>query len=158
MWASKFTLPLLLDQLALQFPHEFGFFEHIPAHRLLHIPPSPVIKRMMWGSLSTDMLQTYGHLVDKDIDAAIAQLYRVVTPETETSDSLEPRQCPRCFSVWGPTLQHCGVCGAPLTREGMADLDDALDELRDLIKQDQVQAIEAIQTLQEMEPSRSPAA
>ncbi|CCJ36884.1 hypothetical protein BN140_1961 [Methanoculleus bourgensis MS2] len=113
---------------------------------------------MMWGSLSTDMLQTYGHLVDKDIDAAIAQLYGVVTPETETSDSLEPRQCPRCLSVWGPALQHCGVCGAPLTREGMADLDDALDELRDLIKQDQVQAIEAIQTLQEMEPSRSPAA
>lgn len=81
----------------------------------------------------------------------------MVTPETETSNSLEPRQCPKCFSVWGPKLQNCGVCGAPLIR-GMVDLDDALSELRELIRQDPVRAVEAIRMLQEMEPSRSPAA
>jgi len=109
-----------------------GIEKHITPHlfrhsRITHLlrkgVPEPVIKRMMWGHLNTDMLQTYGHLVDRDIDAAIAQLYGVVTPEAETSDALEPRQCPRCFSVWGPTLQHCGVCGAPLTKEAAATID-----------------------------------
>lgn len=109
-----------------------GIKKHVTPHlfrhsRITHLlrkgVPEPVIKKMMWGHLNTDMLQTYGHLVDKDIDAAIAQLYGVVTPDTETSDALEPRQCPRCFSVWGPTLQHCGVCGAPLTKEAAATID-----------------------------------
>ncbi|WP_282570101.1 hypothetical protein [Methanoculleus sp. 7T] len=40
----------------------------------------------------------------------------------------------------------------------MVDLDDALSELRELIRQDPVRAVEAIRMLQEMEPSRSPAA
>ena len=144
-----------------------GIEKHITPHlfrhsRITHLlrkgVPEPVIKKLMWGHLATDMLQTYGHLVDRDIDDAIAKLYGVVTPETETSDALEPRQCPRCFSVWGPTLQHCGVCGAPLTREGMADMDDALSELQSLLMQDPVRAIEAIRLMREKGPSRSPAA
>lgn len=109
-----------------------GIEKHVTPHlfrhsRITHMirkgVPEPVIKKMMWGSLSTDMLQTYAHLVDRDIDDAIAQLYGVVTKEAEKNDALEPRQCMRCFSVWGPTLQHCGVCGAPLTQDAAATAD-----------------------------------
>jgi len=138
-----------------------GVEKHITPHlfrhsRITHLlrkgVPEPVIKKMMWGSLNTGMLQTYGHLVDRDIDREIANLYGVSVPETETSDALEPRQCPRCFSVWGPTLQHCGVCGAPLSPQAMADMDEALSELQGIILEDPVRAIEAIRLMREKGP------
>ncbi|MGC9435894.1 MAG: tyrosine-type recombinase/integrase [Methanomicrobiales archaeon] len=106
-----------------------GIEKHITPHlfrhsRITHLlrkgVPEPVIKKLMWGHINTGMLQTYGHLVDRDIDDAIRQLYGVVTGDREVDDALEPRQCMRCYAVWGPTLQHCGTCGAPLTQEAGA--------------------------------------
>ncbi|RQD80690.1 MAG: hypothetical protein D5R96_08180, partial [Methanocalculus sp. MSAO_Arc2] len=66
------------------------------------------------------MLATYAHLVDNDIDDAIEAMYGIRTGERKKTDIMEPRQCPLCYSVWGPTLSRCGHCGVPLTPEAAA--------------------------------------
>lgn len=77
-----------------------------------------VIKLMMWGHLDTDMLKTYLHLRRRDIDKAMAGLAGVDAPEEgRGSTALEPRQCPRCHRVWGPTIDYCGACGCELTEK-----------------------------------------
>jgi hypothetical protein len=35
----------------------------------------------------------------------------------ETSKSLEPRQCPRCYAINESDRDFCGKCGLPLTGE-----------------------------------------
>ncbi|MCK9593402.1 MAG: hypothetical protein M0Q91_15460, partial [Methanoregula sp.] len=39
--------------------------------------------------------------------------------------ALEPRQCPRCFTVNGPTLSFCGNCGLELTEEAIDKVNQA---------------------------------
>lgn len=106
-----------------------GIEKHVTPHlfrhsRITHLlrkgVPESIIKKIMWGSLTTGMLATYGHLVSADIDDAIGAMYGIKTGEREKINDLEPRQCPLCFSVWGPTLSRCGHCGAPLTPEAVA--------------------------------------
>jgi hypothetical protein len=64
------------------------------------------------------MFNTYLHLVDSDVERVIAEKAGVA-PKEQRSKSLESRQCPRCFTVNGPTLQFCGTCGLELTEEAM---------------------------------------
>ncbi len=82
-----------------------------------------VIKKLMWGHLDTDMLSTYGHLVDADIDDAIASMNGVKPPAAkEAAECLEPKQCPRCYTVNGPTVNFCGKCGFQLTLKAVEDV------------------------------------
>jgi site-specific recombinase XerD len=82
-----------------------------------------VIKKLMWGNLDTDMLSTYGHLTDADIDDEIAAMAGVKPPAAkEAAECLEPRQCPRCYTVNGPTVNFCGRCGLELTMQAVEDV------------------------------------
>ena len=79
-----------------------------------------VIKKLMWGSLDTNMLSTYGHLQDSDIDDEIASMAGVKPPAAkEAAECLEPRQCPRCYTVNAPTHSFCSRCGLELTKEAV---------------------------------------
>ncbi|WP_298667456.1 tyrosine-type recombinase/integrase [uncultured Methanofollis sp.] len=79
-----------------------------------------VIKKIAWGNLGTEMFQTYAHLVDADIDDEIAAQNGIKPPEAkEKAECLEPRQCPRCYTVNAPTHEHCCKCGYALTSQAV---------------------------------------
>jgi hypothetical protein len=77
-----------------------------------------IIKKLLWGNLNSDMFSTYLHLVDGDVERVIAEKAGVAQKD-QRSKALESRQCPRCFTVNGPTLGFCGTCGFELTKEAM---------------------------------------
>ena len=77
-----------------------------------------VIKLMMWGNITTDMFRTYAHLVNSDIENEVAIKQGITIPEQrKKSDMLEPRQCPVCYTINGPTYNFCSTCGRELTPE-----------------------------------------
>ena len=121
-----------------------GIDRHITAHlfrhsRITHLIrqgfQESVIKRMMWGSVETDMFKTYLHLCDNDVDNEIAQKYGVKHRgrPTKESKALEPVQCSKCYTINGPTSRFCDQCGAPLTAESIQSLDAATEILSSLL-------------------------
>lgn len=100
-----------------------GIQKHITPHifrhsRITHLIQQgyneSIIKKMMWGNLTTNMFRTYAHLTDEDIENEIAEKNGIITKaRREKSECLEPRQCSRCFTVNAPTVQFCGQCGLP---------------------------------------------
>jgi site-specific recombinase XerD len=80
--------------------------------------PDSVVKLQAWGSLSTNMLATYAHLQNSDIDKILLSRAGIVTePEKVKDESLKPRQCPHCGKVHAPTTKFCDECGTGLTEE-----------------------------------------
>ena len=88
-----------------------------------------VIKKIAWGNLDTTMLAVYGHLTDTDIDDAIASMNGVKPPAAkEAAECLEPRQCARCYTVNGPTVDFCAKCGLQLTLKAVEDVQIAEEQ------------------------------
>jgi hypothetical protein len=85
---------------------------------------------MMWGNLITKQFATYAHLTDTDTENEVARM-NGITPVNikKRSEILEPRQCPRCFTVNGPTLRFCGMCGQELTEEAMDEMKQAKEQV-----------------------------
>jgi len=79
--------------------------------------PESIIKKMMWGSLTSDMLATYGHLVSTSTDDALLESAGIKRMEKIEDNALAPRQCPTCHLINGPTSRFCTQCGASLTEE-----------------------------------------
>lgn len=82
-----------------------GIERHIKPHlfrhsRITHLIQKDynesVIKKMMWGNLTTNMFSTYAPLTDSDIDNEIAKQEGIVTEAKKENSELEARQCPRC--------------------------------------------------------------
>jgi len=91
-----------------------------------------VIKLMMWGSLTTNMFQTYAYLTGKDIDNEILRTYGI----TESGDGeamseirMEPRQCPHCNLINRHVAEFCNSCGRSLTEEAAEDEDDIYESI-----------------------------
>lgn len=79
-----------------------------------------VIKLQHWGSLSTPMLATYGHISNVAIDRAL--LENAGTPmEKKTRGKASPRaiQCPACQTINLPGSRWCSQCGTSLTPEAV---------------------------------------
>jgi len=102
-----------------------GITKHITPHIFRHTRATILIrqgygeaitKKLLWGNLNSKMFSTYLHLVDSDVERVIAEKAGIVSKE-QKSKALEPRQCPRCFTVNGPTIRFCGTCGFELTEE-----------------------------------------
>jgi integrase len=91
-------------------------------HLLQHRVPESVVKKMGWGRLDATMIETYGHLVDQDTDAAILELAGV-----EQAPIAKPVIgvviCPHCFTRNEPRAdaarQHCYVCGRALSDDAL---------------------------------------
>lgn len=79
--------------------------------------PESVIKMQAWGSMKSNMLATYAHITNKDIDRILLTRAGIITNDKDAPDELRPRQCPTCGKVHGPTTKFCDECGTSLTKE-----------------------------------------
>jgi integrase/recombinase XerD len=126
------TVNLQLKRIA----RRAGITKHITPHifrhsRITHLikegVSESVIKLMMWGSLNTNMFQTYAHLTGSDIDNEILRTYGIT--ENETGEAikekrLEPIQCQHCRHINAPMAGFCNLCGRSLTEEAVDSEDD----------------------------------
>lgn len=89
-----------------------------------------VVKMVAWGSLHSEQLARYAHLANADIDAAFARHAGIDLAETQTAaEPLANRICGRCHAVNQPDRNFCGVCGHPLTKETVLELDEMKEEI-----------------------------
>lgn len=91
--------------------------------------PESVIKMQAWGSLKSNMLATYGHMTNKDIDRILLTKAGIVTNGTDKEDGMRPRQCTYCGKVHGPTTKFCDECGTPLTKEAEKARNDLIPQV-----------------------------
>ena len=122
-----------------------GIDRHITPHifrhsRITHLirqgVSESVIKMMMWGSITSEMFQTYAHLTNSDIDQAMAEangIKLVTESEEKKKKRMKPQQCAKCAALSEPTAKFCSVCGAPLSEEAKSEQDIYLDELREMM-------------------------
>jgi len=119
-----------------------GITKHVTPHifrhtRITHLIQDgvneSVIKLMMWGSLTTNMFQTYAHLTGSDIDRAMLSNYGITIEEDEVRQtaSLEPHQCPNCHYVNGPVATYCSHCGQSLTDKAEKTIQTLVQDLID---------------------------
>lgn len=116
-----------------------GITKHLTPHvfrhsRVTHLlqkgVPESTIKMICWGNLETDMLKTYAHLCNGDIDRATAELNGIVPPDVaKKSHALDPKQCPRCYWVNPPTARSCRSCGLELTVEAVEEKKSAMEQI-----------------------------
>ncbi|MDO8873314.1 MAG: hypothetical protein Q7V05_11395 [Methanoregula sp.] len=101
-----------------------GITKHMTPHIFRHTRATILIrqgygeaieKKLLWGNLNSKMFSTYLHRVDSDVERVITDKAGIITKE-ERSKTLEARQCPRCFTVNGPTREFCDTCGCELTK------------------------------------------
>jgi integrase/recombinase XerD len=113
-----------------------GITKHITPHIFRHTRAThlirqgygeAIVKKLLWGNLNSKMFSTYLHLVDGDVERVVAEKAGVA-PKEQRSKILEARQCPRCFTVNGPTLAFCGTCGCELTEEAANRVKQAKDQ------------------------------
>lgn len=95
--------------------------------------PDSVIKLQAWGSVRSNMLATYSHLVNNDVDRILLTRAGIVTEmEKENDDSLKSRQCPNCGKIHTPTTKFCDDCGTGLTKEAKDERQMSLNKVREL--------------------------
>ena len=113
-----------------------GITKHITPHIFRHSRATDlirqgygeaIVKKLLWGNLNSKMFNTYLHLVDADVERVVAEKTGVIQKE-QKAKTLEPRQCPRCFTVNGPTLRFCGTCGQELTEEAINAVSQAKEQ------------------------------
>jgi molybdenum cofactor biosynthesis enzyme MoaA len=122
------SISMQLKRLAKRAGVEKHVTPHIFRHsRITHLikekVSESVIKLMMWGSLNTEMFQTYAHLTGSDIDSEILRTYGISVDKKNQENGherLEPRQCKGCFAINSPTSHFCSHCGRSLTEEAIA--------------------------------------
>jgi site-specific recombinase XerD len=113
-----------------------GITKHITPHIFRHTRATilirqgygeAIVKKLLWGNLNSKMFSTYLHLVDSDVERVVAEKAGIITKE-QRSKTLEARQCPRCFTVNGPTRGFCDVCGCELTEEAANNVMQAKEQ------------------------------
>jgi integrase len=97
-------------------------FRHSNVTRMLEEGYSDSTIRMVhWGSQTTQMLGTYGHVSPGAIDAEILDRAGVVRAEKKEKRKVD--QCIRCYAVLTPEQKFCPTCGMPQTKEAESILD-----------------------------------
>jgi len=142
-WKSRGTsLPMSYEptrELIIGMAKRAGITKRVRPHlfrhsRITHLLqqgyPESIVKMVMWGTLKTDMLGTYGHLVQLDTDKAVLERLGILPQEGMKDNPLAPRQCPSCHTVCGPDAAYCSKCGTPLTGEASIDERQTLAEIR----------------------------
>jgi len=105
-------------------------FRHTSVTNMLNDEiPESVIKLQHWGSLSTGMLSTYGHLTTKHQDDILLARAGIKQRDKRASQRVNPCQCPKCFRVSPPTFEFCPNCGMPLTEGAQLRQDIAVTRL-----------------------------
>lgn len=79
--------------------------------------PESVIKLQGWGNLSTQMMATYTHLSNDNIDDILLSKAGLRKAGRPKGPSMKPVQCPHCNLVNVPLAQFCAHCGQGLTEQ-----------------------------------------
>lgn len=95
-----------------------------------------IVKKMMWGNLSTDMFETYAVLGGQDIENEVMRLSGLKKTEVKP-DPTKPRICVRCGQANGPTFEFCQKCGAGLTEKAQNRFEELIREAVTHILEDQ---------------------
>jgi site-specific recombinase XerD len=91
-------------------------FRHSNVTRMLEEGYSDSTIRMVhWGSQTTQMLGTYGHVSSAAIDAELLDKAGVVTKEKK--ERKQVHQCYDCKTILKPTDEFCPKCGKPQSEE-----------------------------------------
>lgn len=99
-------------------------FRHSSVTRMLAEGYSDSTIRMVhWGSQSTQMLATYGHVAPRQIDNEI--LERAGVKKATTQEKRKVYQCVHCQTILKPTDEFCSKCGKPQTPEAGAQVQSA---------------------------------
>ena len=122
-----------------------GITKHITPHifrhsRVTHLiqqkVPETVIKKMIWGNITSNMFQTYAHLTDNDVENSLAELNGIkldTSAATKRKKRMLPVQCPKCATINTPTAAYCSTCGVALAEEAKDEQTTHMDELRKLL-------------------------
>jgi integrase len=79
--------------------------------------PESVIKMQAWGSLTSPMLATYGHLSNDQQDTFLLAAEGVANKKPKNESMFKPKVCPCCAAENLNSMEFCGVCGATLDPE-----------------------------------------
>jgi hypothetical protein len=92
------------------------------------------IRMVHWGSQTTNMLGTYGHVSATAIDAEI--LGRAGLTDLKKKERKPVNQCPKCHVVVKPTDEYCPRCSAPLTEAAIEKVTSRQTILRAMIAEE----------------------
>lgn len=115
-----------------------GIKKHLTLHLFRHSRITHLIRegvsiaivgQLFWGDPRARELGTYLHLVNQDIDNALLTLYGVTSPTQTPPSQIQPRQCPHCHYISGPTVDRCPKCGIPISPDSIAAQNAALGSL-----------------------------
>lgn len=117
------TYGYMLQKIADDAGIEKKFSPHTMRHsRITHLLKSgyseSTIKKVCWGSLSSNMLANYAHLTDDDIESEYCERLGILKVDrTAELNTLEPQQCHSCMSLCSPLSNFCSKCGKPLNEK-----------------------------------------
>jgi integrase len=104
--------------------------------------PESVIKLQHWGSLSSTMLSTYGHMSNRSQDDILLKHAGVKRGRPKGPAAMSPRQCERCQTINAPTARFCSHCGIPLTEEAQKEVTTSAADIKKLLVENpNVQAV-----------------
>lgn len=83
--------------------------------------PESVIKLQHWGSLTTPMLATYGHISNAHIDRVMLDHAGIEPPAKRDRASPRPVQCQKCKTLNLPGSARCSFCGLAFTQEALME-------------------------------------
>jgi len=91
-----------------------------------------IVKKLAWGSVNTNMLAVYEHLVNEDLDAAILKSSGVDVEliKKRQRASPEPLVCPWCATINAPGVYKCRTCGRVNYGDKVLTVEEALEVAR----------------------------
>lgn len=115
-------------------------------HMLRRRVPEAIIKLLCWGDVGTDMLATYQHLINTDIEDAVFELNGIARPDLDKKQSrgMQPIQCKKCGVVNPAGAAYCFGCGKPLSTAANAEIAELTEELQQLVITDPIAAASVI--------------
>jgi integrase len=77
----------------------------------------PELKKSLWGSVSTKMLERYEHLAGVDIDSEYKRILGLEDGEKTKPMLPAPIQCQNCSTVNEKGSMFCKTCGLPMSEK-----------------------------------------
>lgn len=114
-------------------------------HMIADEVPETIVKKIGWGSVRSNMLATYAHLSDGDVDRILLAKAGIKTPEKRAEVGVRPRQCAGCGKINASTDRYCSVCGKSLTKEAEATQGDLVQLLVNIAREDPQRLIHALE-------------
>lgn len=112
--ALKKVLRIAVRKAGIKKPVFPYLFRHSSVTRMLEEGYSDSTIRMVhWGSQTTSMLGSYGHVSKQAIDKEILGMAGIT--DLKKKERKTVNQCPSCQNILLPTSDFCPKCGHPIT-------------------------------------------